>query len=219
LLSCAIVVCGALAIAGTELNRPVLAAVFKPLTTILLFAVVGLPSSRFAGFVTAGIVFSLIGDVALLSDAKPAFIAGLAGFLLAHVAYISGSLTVGTYHPRLLVIGPLVLAATALLLKTVWPGAGAARIPVLIYGLALSTMVITAWSTLGSALTWAPFAAAGSVLFYISDSSLALNRFHQPIPHVSFLSMGVYWLGQLGIALAAHGGLAGASQPANAGGG
>ena len=49
----------------------------------------------------------------------------------------------------------------------------------------------------------APLAAVGAVLFYISDASLALNRFRQPIPHSALLAMGVYWLGQLGIAIAA----------------
>ena len=49
----------------------------------------------------------------------------------------------------------------------------------------------------------APLAAVGAVLFYVSDASLALNRFRQPIPHGALLAMGVYWLGQLGIAIAA----------------
>jgi uncharacterized membrane protein YhhN len=43
----------------------------------------------------------------------------------------------------------------------------------------------------------------GAVLFYISDSTLALNRFRRPIPHIAFFAIGIYWLGQLGIAIAA----------------
>jgi YhhN-like protein len=39
----------------------------------------------------------------------------------------------------------------------------------------------------------------------VSDSSLAINRFRRPIPHVPLLAFGVYWLGQLGIAIAASG--------------
>jgi hypothetical protein len=64
---------------------------------------------------------------------------------------------------------------------------------------------VSASATLRGRLAGAPLAAIGAVLFYISDTSLALNRFHRPIPHVAYLALGVYWLGQLGIALAARG--------------
>ena len=64
-------------------------------------------------------------------------------------------------------------------------------------------MLFRSAATLGGPLPLAPFAAVGSVLFYISDSSLALNLFRKPIPHVAFLAIGVYWIGQLGIAIAA----------------
>jgi hypothetical protein len=66
-------------------------------------------------------------------------------------------------------------------------------------------MVVSAWATIGSHLAWAPFAAVGALLFYISDSSLALDRFYKKIPHVAYLALGVYWLGQIGIAIAARG--------------
>jgi hypothetical protein len=33
--------------------------------------------------------------------------------------------------------------------------------------------------------------------------SLSLDRFWKPIPHGALLTMGVYWLGQLGIAWSA----------------
>jgi hypothetical protein len=42
------------------------------------------------------------------------------------------------------------------------------------------------------------------VLFYISDATLAWNKFRRPVPHASIVTMGVYWLGQIGIALAAR---------------
>ena len=48
------------------------------------------------------------------------------------------------------------------------------------------------------------YAAAGSLLFYASDTSLALNRFRRGIPHAPFLTLGLYWLGQIGIAIAAR---------------
>jgi len=202
-----VVLCGMLAIAGTEFGPPALTMIFKPLTTLLLLVVVGRPTSAFASFVDAGIALSLVGDIALLSDGNLAFKVGLGAFLLAHIAYVAGGVTVGVFSPRLLVVAALVMTSTSFLLATIWPGAEGARAPTVVYGGAITCMVIASWSTLGGKLAWARLAAAGALLFYISDASLALNRFHRPIPHVSLLSMGVYWLGQLGIALAARGGL------------
>ena len=49
------------------------------------------------------------------------------------------------------------------------------------------------------------FAALGATLFYIGDAGLALETFHRPIKNAPLLTLGAYWLGQLGIALAARG--------------
>jgi uncharacterized membrane protein YhhN len=198
---------GALAIAGIELGHPALTTVFKPLTTLILLTIVGPPTTRFAWYVRVGILLSLAGDVALLSDGMLAFSIGLGAFLLAHLAYATGAFSVGGFSPRVLVVSGVAIATTGFLLAELWPGAGGARLPIIIYSAAITTMVIAAWSTVGGPLSWAWSAAAGAVLFYVSDASLALNRFHRPIPHEAFLSLGVYWLGQLGIALAARGGL------------
>ena len=77
-----------LAIVGAEKKIAWLHVVFKPLTTLLLLAVVGYPQTTFARWVAAGIALSVVGDVALLWDSNRAFIVGLAAFLLAHVAYV-----------------------------------------------------------------------------------------------------------------------------------
>jgi uncharacterized membrane protein YhhN len=202
-----VILSGSLAIAGIELNRPALTVAFKPLATILLLFVVGLPTYDYARFVVAGILFSLVGDIALLKEDTLSFEIGLGAFLLAHVAYIVGSVRVGVRSTRVLAVGVIAVATTAFLLTKLWHGAAGLRGPVLLYGAALTGMLIGASSTLGGRLAWPKVLFAGSILFYISDASLALNRFHRPIPHVAFLSLGVYWLGQIGIALAARGGL------------
>ena len=48
--------------------------------------------------------------------------------------------------------------------------------------------------------------ACGAAAFAASDSLLALARFSgdsEPIPHVRYAILGLYWLGQLGITLSA----------------
>ena len=98
--------------------------VFKPLTTLLLFAVVGCPETTFARWIAAGIVLSVVGDVALLWDSNRAFIVGLAAFLLAHIAYVIAFLGVAVWSPHVAVVAVIVLAATLLLLRAIWKGAG-----------------------------------------------------------------------------------------------
>ncbi len=203
----AILLFGSVAIAGLETGHSRWTAIFKPLTTALLFFVVGWPSSSFAKLIDAGIFFSLVGDVALLRDSNKAFLVGLGGFLVAHVCYIAGFAGVGTWSGAVSAAALAAVAVSLLLLRMVWAGTAGLRAPVIVYAAALTTMVISAVSTLGRGMPGALEGVLGAILFYVSDSSLAINRFYSPIPHVSFLTQGVYWLGQLGIALAARGGI------------
>jgi hypothetical protein len=44
----------------------------------------------------------------------------------------------------------------------------------------------------------------GAACFYVGDAALAIDQFHRRIRYAPLLTLGVYWLGQLGIALAAR---------------
>jgi uncharacterized membrane protein YhhN len=71
------------------------------------------------------------------------------------------------------------------------------RIPVLAYSLVLATMSLSAQNLYGliqnKAYAWL---VPGTVLFVISDSLIAFNKFGHPIPDASFLIMGTYILAQ-----------------------
>jgi uncharacterized membrane protein YhhN len=201
----AFAVSGTLALYAFERGLRRLALVTKPLTTLLLLFIVGRPSSAFSGLVWAGLIASAAGDAALLGNGSTAFMIGLGCFLLAHLTYVVAFATMGSWSGASWAGLALVGVATPILLRVLWPRVGSLRIPVAVYAGALSAMVVAAFSTLGGGLPGAAAAAAGAVLFYISDSSLAIDRFVRPIRHGSFLSVGVYWLGQLGIAIAARG--------------
>jgi uncharacterized membrane protein YhhN len=202
----AVVVSGVLAIGAAERRARRLEAIFKPLTTMLLFAVVGRPEATFARLVAAGIALSVIGDVALLRSGNREFVVGLTAFLLAHVAYAIAFLSVAVWSPHVAAVGLAAFASTTLLWRAIRRGASGLHALTIAYGIVISVMVISASATLGGRLAAAPFAAVGAILFYVSDASLALNRFHRDIPHVAFLTLGVYWLGQLGIAISASSG-------------
>ena len=200
-------VSGVLAIVCAERGWKRPEVVLKPLTTLLLLGLVGVPETRFAWLVGAGIVLSVIGDVALLGEGNRAFLVGLAAFLLAHVAYVIAFIGVAAFSPVVALVALVVVASTTIMLRTIWKGAAGLHGPTIAYGAVISAMVVSASATVGGPLRWGGAAAVGAVLFYASDASLALNRFRRPFPHHAIATMGIYWLGQIGIALAARYGL------------
>jgi len=129
------------------------------------------------------------------------FVAGLACFLLTHLAYLgafSSGLAIGTV-PALMV--PLLVVMVALL-RYLWAGLGRHRGPVLVYSVAIVLMVWQAWGR--SLLIPGPgaaLAAGGATLFMLSDAILALNRFRRPFPASRLLVMTSYVAAQAMIAL------------------
>jgi uncharacterized membrane protein YhhN len=177
---------------------------FKPLTTTLLLAGAALTASehglRYQIAITVGLALSLAGDVCLMWP-RDRFLAGLACFLLAHLAYLfafTSAVPLGT-APALLVP---VLAIAVAVNRLLWSNLGRLRLAVLLYTAVIAVMVWQAWArqwtfaTLGSGC-----AAAGASLFMGSDALLALNRFRRPFPGAQSLIMGTYVVAQALIAL------------------
>ena len=175
---------------------------FKPLPVLGLGVwVLGAPRSAYRNRVAAGLMLSLVGDVLI----EASFVAGLAAFLLAHVAYIAAFLA-DTKRPRLLRALPIA-AYGAGMTAFLWPRLGGMRAPVAIYVIAICTMVWRAAARVGHAGAprrgeWAGL--AGAVLFALSDTLIALDRFHAPIAGVRVPIILLYWAGQLGIAASAR---------------
>ena len=205
----AYLVSAAVAVASSLTGRRALLIVTKPLTTALLLVVAGPLGSSFSWLIHVGIALSLAGDVILLMKAKGAFLLGLGVFLGAHLAYIvafAGVAGPALIAPPALAAAAIVIVASVVLLRRLWPGAGGIRAPLVTYAIALSATVTTAVAATSAAgpRLLAPAAAVGAALFYVGDASLALDHFHRPIRYAPLLTLGVYWLGQLGIALAAR---------------
>ncbi|MEP7101089.1 MAG: lysoplasmalogenase [Burkholderiales bacterium] len=198
-------------LASTGVLPAPLVFAFKPLTTLLILAFAwprGADAPKQRRFIRIGLVLSLIGDVFLLWP-KEGFLPGLVAFLLAHLAYIGAFMV-----PVRLAARPLVFvgyAALALLiLSQLWPGIpGALRAPVVAYVMCLATMAAQAlvwWrSSAARAAADTPlarWAALGGVLFMVSDSLLATNKFAFALPLSSLWILGTYWLAQWRIACA-----------------
>jgi uncharacterized membrane protein YhhN len=160
-----------------------------------------------------GLVFSLAGDILFLLPARSCFLPGLGVFLLGHISYIIGfNRTPPPIVPLTLVLLAGVVAAVALIYPPIHrglaanPGACKMRLPVFLYACVLMVMTASAAATLVR-LDWLPragiLAALGGVLFCISDTLLAFDRFVRPIRYGHVIIMVTYHLGQLGIALGA----------------
>lgn len=188
-------------------------ALLKTLTTVLVIVFAarrGHPGSAFTRALRAGLLLSLVGDVALLWP-QQGFLPGLVAFLLAHLAYLvafSRELRFGA-QPRAFVAYALLAAGVLALL---WPGVpGGLRLPVAAYVVCLAAMAAQTASVWLSArqrgvaspdLALARRAALGGLLFLSSDALLAFNRFHTPLPAAGLLILGSYWAAQWLIASA-----------------
>lgn len=179
----------------------------KPLTLVLLivwFTQVGGWKGNLLWF-GLGLFFSLAGDVLLHLPAR-FFLAGVAAFFMAHLAYIAGFLQpLPLLDARLLFLVLPVCVVFVLLNRRIRKGLRDRRetdmiIPVTLYALILSTMLLLAISTLLNP-AWARLPAIivslGAGLFFISDSVLAYSRFVRDLPHSDCFVMITYHLGQI----------------------
>lgn len=158
-----------------------------------------------------GLAFSLVGDLFLLS--RRGFLGGLVAFFLAHACYILGFNTpLAEVSPLWSLPIALVLALSAARLlrriASAMVGRGERQLvlPVYLYGLIISLMLLSALMTLFR-LDWsapaALAAASGATLFYFSDLILAWDRFVTPLPRGRLWNMVLYHLGQFALALGA----------------
>ena len=148
------------------------------------------------------IIFSWAGDVFLMFQQSNAnfFMFGLGSFLIAHIFYIftykqhcseeSGAELQGLQKIRFAL--PIVLAGTGLV-TILYSRLGDLKIPVLLYAGVLTLMVLNALFRFGKTNT-ASFTMVfgGAILFMISDSLIAINKFLEPLPMAGFWIMTTY---------------------------
>ena len=168
----------------------------KPLVLVLLVAVAITLEPRdpaVRAWFVVGLVCSLAGDVALLSERG--FAAGLAAFLLAHLAYAIGFVVGGVDALPLAAGLAAMLVFDAVLARRILPplrtsGRGSLVRPVVAYMAAITSMVTLA---AGSAV---PLAIVGAGFFAASDAILADGRFVRRRRHGDLAVMVLYHLGQ-----------------------
>jgi len=201
--------------------------VTKPLSIIALSGLISWNRSRTAGerakgvvsstaslsydsYVSIGLMLSSCGDVMLELDDnnKGYFIAGLAAFLLAHLSYICAFTSEAVQYTSVLafifiIIGIYYAAMMSVLLPAVETDL---VLPIIVYGLVISTMLLfgaarytsTSHSyTHGSKLS----SLIGSLIFILSDTILALDKFAFRLTSAKTIIMVTYYIGQTFIAI------------------
>ena len=145
------------------------------------------------------LLFSWIGDVVLMYQSDQLyFMIGIALFLAAQVTYVF-VLRKTTYQPPRLNVLALVpfLLYGAILFYFLLP-AGDFTAPIIIYGLVILTMAVSAYSR-KDLTSYKSFmlAFSGSIFFVLSDSILAINAFSTAIPYAGAFIMLTYTVAQL----------------------
>jgi len=163
------------------------------------------------GWFAAGIALSMLGDIFLMLP-KERFIAGLAAFLLAHLAYVAGLNLAPVPLTWVTAVVVFLVGVTGgrlfLRIAAGLQAAGKQKLirPVLVYSGVISVMLISALLTLLRA-DWQPgpalLVSGGAFLFYLSDSLLAWNRFVLPLRHGQLKVRITYHLGQIGLVVGA----------------
>ncbi|MBW6493465.1 MAG: lysoplasmalogenase [Burkholderiaceae bacterium] len=203
ILAAIVASCAALTIAGGFYDWALLVWIFKPLATATIALAAwrrGLLLSRYSRFIVAGLVFSLAGDVFLITPEY--FVFGLLAFLIAHMCYLAAftaDVRLGAYAKPFMAVA--VIATVAVFV--IWPGVESElQLPVIAYVLVLAMMTAQAQARSFLRGTYeARRAALGGALFLISDLILAIDKFHSPVAGAAFWVLATYWSAQTLIAL------------------
>ena len=179
---------------GTRGNR--FEYLLKPATMVALIAVALVlepESAAQRAWFVAALVLSLAGDVFLMLPAD-LFVAGLASFLLAHLAYVVGFVVAG-FDSGAGIAGLVIVAIAAAtlgarIISAVRAGHPALQLPVTIYMTVISVMVYAAFGSKE------PLAIAGALSFYASDSLIAWDRFVAPKTWARPAIMATYHVAQ-----------------------
>lgn len=176
---------------------------FKPLTTLLILLLAVLSDQPVTGFyqrlVVVGLGFSLLGDILLMLPSDR-FLLGLVSFWVAQLCYIVAFASQShTWWPWPAL--PFLLLYGGVMLRLLWPYLGGLKLPVVLY---LLVILLMGWQAYGQWQSGEPnragLALLGAILFIISDSLLAFDRFRQPFKAARLLVMSTYYAAQLLIA-------------------
>jgi uncharacterized membrane protein YhhN len=183
--------------AGIWIAKPLASAVF-----VAAAVAAGASSNAFGRIVLVALALCWIGDVFLIPHSHGAFLAGIAAFLLGHLAFIVAFIVRGeiAWRPAIALIpitlfGALVFARLRLSIPRGIVGAVAAYIAT------ICVMVAAAAGTMRGWTDWR--IACGAAAFFVSDLSVARDRFVRRSFVNRLWGLPLYYAAQLLFAFAA----------------
>jgi uncharacterized membrane protein YhhN len=173
-------------------KKLVLATKIAASTSFLAIGILNSGSSMYALLVVAALAFSWVGDVLLVWRNKSLFLAGIAAFLLAHVAY-AGAFATHRFDQLAFVTALFIwIVVVVILIRWLWKYLdGPYRFAVLIYMAAITMMVSFAGATKS------PLIAVAAGMFAISDIAVARDRFVRQSLTNKIWGIPLYYLAQV----------------------
>src|SRR6185369_8152826 len=180
------------------LTKPLL----MPLLAIYLLLRTNTANSNLKGWIFLALFFSWAGDIFLLFEERGSnfFLWGLSAFFVAQVCYIVffHNIRMREYIRGNALLLLLVIVYYSVLISVLSPYLGKMTLAVRIYGVVLSFMVMLAMHTmLGKNKRAALWMTMGAILFVVSDSLLAFNKFFAAFNNAGLIIMLPYGLAQL----------------------
>jgi uncharacterized membrane protein YhhN len=176
----------------------ILKGLIIPVLILILYVNTGKEFNRLHSIMFTGLIFSWAGDIAL--EFNGMFIPGLVFFLLAQLMYlwvfISTPGNNSILGNRFYLLIPVLLTGT-LLVAFLYDDLGEMKIPVILYTVVILLMLTGAINRIEKVNRksyW--LVLAGAILFVISDSSIAINKFSIPFKGSSVVIMTTYIFAQ-----------------------
>ncbi|MFA5299575.1 MAG: lysoplasmalogenase [Lutibacter sp.] len=186
-------------IIGLTFSIPTLIYIFKPLIILSLLLLYVFSSPKKQKWYVFALIFSFLGDVFLMFSGELFFIAGLVSFLIAHVLFIK----IVIYRIeninffKIILSSILFLTLFGLLIFTLKESLHEMLGPVIVYGLTISTFgAVSLIDFLNTKSKKSLLMLFGAVIFMISDSILAINKFYSPAHVFEVTVMATYVLAQ-----------------------
>lgn len=186
-------------IIGILFRVPILIQIFKPfiLLSLLVLYLVSV-STRNKLYIMA-LVFSFCGDILLMFEGELYFMIGLVSFLIAHILFIKIvikriqntllSKVIFSIIPFLIVFSLLIFNLKDSLHEMLWP--------VIIYGLTITTFgTASLIDYLNTKSTKSLLMLVGALIFMVSDSVLAIDKFNNSSHIYEVIVMITYVLAQ-----------------------
>ena len=171
----------------------------KPMLLTLLAVVYLVSVKKPIFWYVLGMFFCFVGDVLLMFNGVNFFMYGLSAFLLGHIVYIK---ITSSFLPSDLTVKMISSAFPfvvffAILMYFIYPNLGEMLIPVAFYGITISTFGSVALLNYRSEKsTENLWLFIGALLFILSDSLIALNKFYEPNEIYGVSIMVTYILAQ-----------------------